>query len=560
MDNDINILQIDQYAHSSIGRLAIEHDFITAAQLLECLKRNHDAPEKKLGEIFAEFGYISGYQLNKLLQRQEQSRQICSWIYLPDTVLKGLIFFHDPYHQDITVQSIQKAEQIRATRYLSSRQFFSLHEILIELIPKSEALLRELTAKIKMSALQCPKCSRIYHIFSDKKISEDIPCTICWDTMLVSGRDNSPNQFQENELDIDTVIKPYRSVELAIVYQTLKDLEPSSEVAKIRQISKDNNTVRRVFNALTRQFKKENLPTSEIPNDIAVVPCQPESVPLKKPETDIAEKIAPKKKPSPEIAWKSPRKILLNDRSQPLDRGKRVYPWAVLAMLLFLGGFFLLLVLPRGKKSPINDRPQINLLADQPQPKSIEQSQKKQMEPSSPSTQKTPTNQAKKTTPMVKKQTAPFFFPADAVAVSCLKTAPKNLVNLAKEMQKNVDNFLEHREMEKKGDLKSDKIPRNSSMTSYSLAHARWLAKLDFLIGKKLPLENAKYECQKLQIAIEKIRKCQKALYDLENLIYRRIQVGNISAKNIWQVIKQAKGDRQLATVKSLLKDLETTN
>ena len=112
-----NFIKIEQFAHLTLGRLALDQGLIDARQILEVIKIQHENPQLKFGEILIAQGQITRNQLDELLKFQVNIlTSFRKWQHVPDSVLKGFVFFGRI--KIITIEDIRQAEQIRESYLL----------------------------------------------------------------------------------------------------------------------------------------------------------------------------------------------------------------------------------------------------------------------------------------------------------------------------------------------------------------------------------------------------------------------------------------------------------
>lgn len=97
MENAHLFLEIERFSHLLLGRLGIEIGFFHYRHLLESLNIQCQTPEKKLGQILREKGFINGEQLSLLLRYQAvfKNKSPLEWPFLPDSVIKGILYFSE---------------------------------------------------------------------------------------------------------------------------------------------------------------------------------------------------------------------------------------------------------------------------------------------------------------------------------------------------------------------------------------------------------------------------------------------------------------------------------
>lgn len=179
------LVEIEKYEYLFLGRLAIEKGYILYQQLLEALLIQHEIPEGKLGYILFSLEYITQEQLQELLDEQKvfvESHPL-DWSYIPDVVLKGLVYFGKNPLGNISGKEIRKAQQIRS-QMKKQGIVKNLSDILVEdlaVITKDE--IKDFQSKIQYKEQKCSQCSRVFQLFHHDP-RERLRCPVCWTNYL----------------------------------------------------------------------------------------------------------------------------------------------------------------------------------------------------------------------------------------------------------------------------------------------------------------------------------------------------------------------------------------
>jgi len=145
------------------GRIALMLDYISAAQLTECvMAQEQTSPRKKLGEIMLETGYLTGEQVEEVLRVQEVNLQSPTGHperRLEDTIMGRLIVKNN----FATGEQVNEALRTQALREQEGG-FYRLGEIMVE---KGYMNVRQVLEVLKVQGRQimiCPGCGARFNV------------------------------------------------------------------------------------------------------------------------------------------------------------------------------------------------------------------------------------------------------------------------------------------------------------------------------------------------------------------------------------------------------------
>ncbi len=270
---DTNFINIEQYHHFSLGRIALTRGLITAAQVLESIKIQHNNPSKKIGDILVQIDAITDFQLQEMLTFQKKIlSNISSWKYIPDSIFKGHVYFAQESETHITSSQIKKAESVGYQEFLTTNKVTPLAKILSEqdssLIPE----LKNIFFTMNLFIMECPCCHRIYGLFDNKDAHDSLVCPVCWtvelelkhpgqlltkfdsNTLKSTLIETSHAELKALEIPVDKIIIPHQSPGFVLVYEMLKRIEPDHREGMTRKFSSDYRTIKLVFSDMASQF------------------------------------------------------------------------------------------------------------------------------------------------------------------------------------------------------------------------------------------------------------------------------------------------------------------
>ncbi|NUM36590.1 MAG: hypothetical protein HUU50_18770 [Candidatus Brocadiae bacterium] len=269
MDQTFNFLEIERYGHCTIGRIAIDQGLITAKQLMESLKKQHEKPSQKMGEIWIENGFATPFQVEELSEFQKRILQgVTHWEAIPDTIIQGFVRFKNLVLDElISLDQLKDAERARE-RELRGEGAKLLQEILFsEFSPQQQEKFSKIQSEIQLFYRQCPCCQRIYRLFDFYPILTTIPCPVCWHSQIVPYQKNGYHGLPSCETKKMEILVPHESPEFLEIYEILKKMDPLREVGKTWKWSKDHLTVRRLFSEMTKKLVREELQDSRIDDE-----------------------------------------------------------------------------------------------------------------------------------------------------------------------------------------------------------------------------------------------------------------------------------------------------
>lgn len=172
--------ELERYAHLLLGKLALQEGHLTYPMLLKALGLQRRSPHKKLGEILAEEGMMPKPDVQNLVvfQKKFKDRKPAEWPYIPDTVLKGLLYLGENPLGKIESKHIIQAGYLTKDRQKTLAEFFveDLHVVTREDLEGFRQKIRTITGV-------CPRCSRNYFLFNYTAIGQLI-CPICQDAAI----------------------------------------------------------------------------------------------------------------------------------------------------------------------------------------------------------------------------------------------------------------------------------------------------------------------------------------------------------------------------------------
>ena len=235
-----NLVDIENYSHLLFGVIAIQEGLINNLQLLEALEVQREDPDKKIGVIFKDLGYMTMRQVLQILKEQGKFREKepHKWPYIPDTMLKGLVYFSEkPVLKSVTMKSLLEAQKL-FRQYRSQRQIKSLARILIEdmgLTTIEE--LKRIQNNMNFHARACVTCLRLFSLYNYNP-SIKVECPVCPGTALSLDVNEWKECKEEEEIsqakfmnllegsgsdeEVDEAYKPRATMALANFYELLE--------------------------------------------------------------------------------------------------------------------------------------------------------------------------------------------------------------------------------------------------------------------------------------------------------------------------------------------------
>lgn len=194
------LVEIENYAFLSLGRLALEKNFINYQQLWEVMFVQHEMRDEKVGDLLLESGHITPFQLEKLLKEQKQylDNPVEKWPIIPDSVLKGIIYLQESKFINVTTKNVIDAKT-KQREYENKGIAKSLEELLVEdynLVTKGE--LQRLRSYIKTYFFTCSHCKRKFRLFNCEEL-ETLFCPVCWDVKL-EKQEAKPKKSRQDEM------------------------------------------------------------------------------------------------------------------------------------------------------------------------------------------------------------------------------------------------------------------------------------------------------------------------------------------------------------------------
>ncbi|NUM36182.1 MAG: hypothetical protein HUU50_16695 [Candidatus Brocadiae bacterium] len=262
MEEFINILEIERYAHCLIGRLALDYGFVIAKDLISAIKVQHENPKKKMGELLIEMGFATKNQIAELLAFQKgMFKKVHQWNCLPDTLIKGFVYFENTAFSFLTLEDIKEAEIIREEKIIQENQHLLLHNILEE--TKGKELISQLKkrqGKVRLFYYECKQCNRLYRLFDIEKVEDSVYCPVCWDVplMVFHLKDNTIPAPKTQE-KITKIPINLESIQISQYYEILKKMEPlrRNEIVNHWKQEQESMTIKQVLGSLTRRVGEE---------------------------------------------------------------------------------------------------------------------------------------------------------------------------------------------------------------------------------------------------------------------------------------------------------------
>jgi len=184
------------------GRIALELGFITAQQLLECVREQGlTKPRKKIGQIMLEKGYLTEEQLEEVLKVQKQNLEAYTRhpeARLQDSII-GRIMVSMGYATDEQVNEALRIQALREERGI----FCRLGEIMVEQGWMTTQQVIEVLKKQNKRLMACPSCKRRYNVANyDPRVT--YYCKYCKQELLFPHEVESPGAdttlfFQKDE-------------------------------------------------------------------------------------------------------------------------------------------------------------------------------------------------------------------------------------------------------------------------------------------------------------------------------------------------------------------------
>lgn len=184
---------------SLFGKIALHNNFVTGAQLEECLRLQRAAdPPKLLGMIMLERGYITREQLRLILEYQKKNLQRPATD--PDEQKEDIAFgFLAVKLAYTTLDRVYECvrEQARMARL---GLYFRLGEIFVNRGYLTAEQVGDILARQNKTILECPGCASRYNVIGYQP-GRDVRCTKCG-TALTPPSDPSSITVDE-ALDAD---------------------------------------------------------------------------------------------------------------------------------------------------------------------------------------------------------------------------------------------------------------------------------------------------------------------------------------------------------------------
>ncbi|WP_372368326.1 hypothetical protein [Candidatus Uabimicrobium sp. HlEnr_7] len=250
-----HLVDIENYSHLLFGVIAIQEGLINNLQLLEALEVQREDPEKRIGVIFKDLGYMTMRQVLQILKEQGKFREKepTKWPYIPDTMLKGLVYFSDkPVLQSVTMKSLLEAQKL-FRQYREQKRFKSLANILIQDMQLTTLQeLKKIQSSMVFHARACAECLRLFSLYN-YDLSVKVECPVCTGNALDLDVNSWKKRKEEEEIsqskffsvldgseeeEVDEVYKPRATMALANFYELLEknttnkveDSTPSSKI------------------------------------------------------------------------------------------------------------------------------------------------------------------------------------------------------------------------------------------------------------------------------------------------------------------------------------------
>ena len=234
-----SLVDIENYSHLLFGVIAIQEGLINNLQLLEALEVQREDPEKRIGVIFKDLGYLTMRQVLQILKEQGKFREKepSRWPYIPNTMLKGLVYFSDkPVLQNVTMKSLLEAQKL-FRQYRENKRPKSLAGILIQdmgltTIPE----LKKIQNNMVFHARACETCLRLFSLYN-YDVSIKVECPVCPGKALSLDIHTWKQRKEEEEIsqakfanvlegaeeeEVDEAYKPRATMALANFYELLE--------------------------------------------------------------------------------------------------------------------------------------------------------------------------------------------------------------------------------------------------------------------------------------------------------------------------------------------------
>ncbi|BBM86484.1 hypothetical protein [Candidatus Uabimicrobium amorphum] len=235
-----SLVDIENYSHLLFGVIAIQEGLINNLQLLEALEVQREDPEKKIGVIFKDLGYMTMRQVLQILKEQGKFREKepTRWPYIPNTMLKGLVYFSDkPVLQNVTMKSLLEAQKL-FRQYREHKRPKSLAGILIEDMGLTNLQeLKKIQNNMVFHARACDTCLRLFSLYN-YDVSIKVECPVCPGNALSLDVNTWKKRKEEEEIaqakfanmldgsdeddEVDEAYKPRATMALANFYELLE--------------------------------------------------------------------------------------------------------------------------------------------------------------------------------------------------------------------------------------------------------------------------------------------------------------------------------------------------
>ncbi len=263
MDESVNIIEIERYSHCLIGRLALDYGFIVAKDLITALKEQHKEPGKKMGELLVEMGFATKNQINELIAFQKAMfKKVHQWNCLPDTLIKGFVYFGNQAFSFLSPEDIKNAEMLREERILQEDRHLLLHDIIEEIQGKTlVSQLKRIQSQVRLFYYECKQCHRLYRLFNTQKIDSCIYCPVCWDVPLsVFSLKNNIIPLDAPSQTTSKIHVTFESSQISQYYEILKKMEPLRRNEIVQHWTQDHEsmTIKQVLGSLTRRIGEDS--------------------------------------------------------------------------------------------------------------------------------------------------------------------------------------------------------------------------------------------------------------------------------------------------------------
>ncbi len=145
------------------GRIAVELGFITAKQLLECVREQGlSNPRKRIGQIMLEKGYLTQEQIEEILKVQKQNLEARTKhpeARLQDSII-GRLIVQLGYASEEQVNEALRIQALREERGI----FCRLGEIVVEKGWMTAQQVIDVLKKQNKQLMACPFCKRRYNV------------------------------------------------------------------------------------------------------------------------------------------------------------------------------------------------------------------------------------------------------------------------------------------------------------------------------------------------------------------------------------------------------------